>query len=281
MKEKNAGVATADPAVAAVTVRALNTAADYAACVKLQRDTWGARYEDCVPASLLKLAARTGGVAGGAFAPDGSLVGFVYGLAGMRDGVAFHWSHMLAVAPAYRNSGLGARLKEYQQATLRGSGVEQIRWTFDPLVARNAHLNLNKLGARVVEYVPDMYGATGSELHAFGTDRFVVAWQVDAEPPAARPVSAAWRSAPLVGGMDSDGAGPVAALEPPDASVLQSRAAVRIEVPADVEALPVAVARSWRATTRAAFLAYLLHGYEVQAFYVDGGRSFYVLSASS
>jgi predicted GNAT superfamily acetyltransferase len=265
--------------VEAVAVRPLSTAEDYAACVRLQRETWGESYADCVPASLLKLAARTGGVAGGAFAPDGRLVGFVYGITGVRDGLAFHWSHMLAVVPAYRNSGLGARLKAYQRAALRGSGIDTIQWTFDPLVARNAHLNLNKLGARVVEYVPDMYGDTGSELHAFGTDRLVVAWHVDTEPPRARRLAPEWRLAPIVGSAAGDGAAPDAPLAPPVAAELRSRPLVRIAIPLDVEQLPVAEARAWRAATRAAFLGHLLAGYTVHAFFSDGGRAFYVLAA--
>ena len=87
---------------------------------------------------------------------------------------------MLAVRPEARDHGIGRRLKLYQRSLVAELGVTQILWTFDPLVSRNAHLNLNALGARVTDYVPDMYGAdTGSALHqGIGTDRFVVAWEV-------------------------------------------------------------------------------------------------------
>ena len=100
----------------------------------------------------------------------------MFGITGVQEGQLVHWSHMLAVERAYRDHGLGRRLKECQRELLRELGVDTIYWTFDPLVARNAHLNLNRLGTTVREYVPDMYGDTGSPLHTFGTDRFVVAW---------------------------------------------------------------------------------------------------------
>src|SRR5581483_6808097 len=146
-------------------------------------------FSERVPAALLKVAQRIGGIAAGAFAPDGRIVGFVFGLTGIENGEIVHWSDMLAVHADFRDHGIGRHLKEFQRATLAPLGVTRIYWTFDPLVARNAHLNLNRLGARVVEYVPDMYGAeTSSSLHrGVGTDRFVVAWSINgtAAPAAA------------------------------------------------------------------------------------------------
>src|SRR5690606_28979184 len=101
----------------------------------------------------------------------------VFGLTGLEHGRLVHWSHMLAVRPEWRDLGVGTRLKAYQREAVARLGVEVIYWSFDPLMARNAHLNLNRLGARVAEYVEDMYGATGSTLHAgLGTDRLVVVW---------------------------------------------------------------------------------------------------------
>ena len=71
-------------------------------------------------------------------------------------------------------------MKLYQRELLLGRGVEIIFWTYDPLVARNAHINLNKLGTKIQEYVPDMYGEdTGSDLHrGIGMDRFIVRWPI-------------------------------------------------------------------------------------------------------
>jgi predicted GNAT superfamily acetyltransferase len=168
---------------------------------------------------------------------------------------------MLAVLPEYRNHGVGRRLKEYQRDVLRGLGVETIQWTFDPLVARNAHLNLNRLGAVVDAYVPDMYGDTGSALHAFGTDRFIVSWAVSGagspRPLAQLPES--WRRAPAA--QDAAPGSPV----------------VRIEIPRDVEGMKVEEARMWRARTREAFVRVLGSGYRVAAFVPGAPACAYIL----
>jgi len=183
-----------------------------------------------------------------------------------------HWSHMLAVRPEARDHGIGGRLKQYQRELVRARGVEWMYWTFDPLVARNAHRNFNGLGVTVREYVTDMYRDTGSELHAFGTDRFIVALQVDAP--------AVLRSTPVPGALgrvptlnDCSHADLTAALE--------RAGPVRIAVPFDVEVIRVEEAREWRAKTRAAFLAALEQGYQVSAFQRGEDRCFYILTKSN
>lgn len=254
------------PDTSALTLRPLSTHADYRACVRMQRDTWGSTADICVPASLLKVSQMVGGVCGGAFTADGRMVGFVYGLTGIRDGRRIHWSHMLAVAPEFRNHGVGRRLKEYQRAVLREQGIEMMYWTFDPLVARNAHLNLNRLGTQVQEYVADMYGDTGSELHASGTDRFVVSWGMTATGAAESPPS--WRIAPVVC-PDGDGE---------STWRLATAPVVRIEIPTDVETMDVTEAQVWRDATRQAFVLFLGDGYRVAGFVADAeSRCYYVL----
>src|SRR5437763_8535944 len=164
-------------------IRPLRTLDELRACVALQRETWGDEFTDVVPASILKVSQRVGGVAAGAFDADGKLLGFVYGVTGVEDGRIVHWSDMLAVRPEARNLGLGRRLKDFQRHAVHQVGRGVIYWTYDPLVARNAHLNINVFGACISEYVEDMYGETESPLHrGIGTDRFIVAWPVsDAE----------------------------------------------------------------------------------------------------
>jgi chorismate synthase len=282
MRRGSTGPVVVEVAAPELEVRALRTHAEYTACVRLQRETWGSRYADCVPASLLKVSQLVGGVCGGAFDEDGSLIGFVYGLTGMREGRLMHWSHMLAVAGTHRDRGVGRRLKEYQRAEVRSSGIEMIYWTFDPLVARNAHLNLNRLGSVIQEYVPDMYGSTGSRLHAFGTDRFVVAWPVAAGRVAPRPdVPRAWRAAP-VATPHGDGARPsvrlVSAASTAGVVAVDGQPVVRVEIPADIESLALPQARRWRKRTQGAFELLLGSGYAVTGFFSDErARCFYVL----
>jgi len=240
-----------------ITIRPVESRADMDACVELQRRTWGEAFSEVVPASMLQITAKMGGVAVGAFDGEGGLVGLVYGISGFRHGRPAHWSHMLAVRPEARNLGVGRRLKMRQKEMLLALGVETMYWTFDPLVSRNAHLNLNRLGARVAEYVPDMYGASNSELHQLGTDRFVVEWMLRDEA-----------------GQRSAGHAPVPA-PPPDA--------VEVPIPADIEAVErgsVEEARGWRASTRRAFVRLLSSGHEVVGFVPGAEQSKYIVAPS-
>jgi predicted GNAT superfamily acetyltransferase len=269
-----------------ITFRELHTHAEYDECVAIQKETWGAPFTEIVPASILMICQKVGGVVAGAFGPDGRMLGFVFGLTGIKDGRPAHWSHMLAVRDDLRGSGLGQQLKWYQRTLLLKRGVDVMYWTFDPLVSRNAHLNLNRLGAEIQAYVPDYYGAdTDSELHSgLGTDRFIVAWKLRGprtrRAQAGRPVTTYSRhtDAPVV---DSLTVGDIGSI--PEERDLPDSEWVRVEVPADIQAVKKhdpGVAWQWRAVTRRAFLHYLAKGYGVDGIYRDAdGRSFYVLTS--
>ena len=133
------------PKISGITIRPITDPAELEACVTIQHDTWGQTFSDIVPTSMLQITGKMGGVVSGAFNDAGRLLGLVYGITGIRHGRLSHWSHMLAVRPEVRNSGVGQALKFHQRGLLRDLGVEVMYWTFDPLVARNAHLNLNRL----------------------------------------------------------------------------------------------------------------------------------------
>ena len=240
-----------------VEIRNASSDADYAAIVELQRQTWGERFDDAVPPAILMISRKMGGVVAGAFDEAGRLLGFIYGLSGFRYGRRAHWSHMLAVARDARGLGLGRELKVFQRELLLPLGVETVYWTYDPLVARNANLNLNRLGALPVEYVVDMYGEdTGSVLHSgLGTDRFVVAW-----PIATSRVD--W----LVNGTPA--AAPTRAVPPfPVDETLPETAWV--EAPPNIGAIlrsSPETAFDWRRRTRAQFQELLGAGHEVTGF---------------
>jgi predicted GNAT superfamily acetyltransferase len=265
------------------TFRSLSTPEDYAACVELQRVTWGEAFTELVPPVILMLTRKVGGIAVGAFSED-ELAGFVYGLTGFRDGQPVHWSHMLAVHPQFEGRGIGRRLKEVQREQLLEQGIKSMRWSFDPLVARNAHLNYNRLGAKVFEYVPNMYGTdTGSILHSgLGTDRFVVEWSLVAPsvekllagtPPG---ITEAVSAAPIA---NTEEAGPfVRPIEGdlPDAPI------VRIEIPSDIDQIKansMELGKRWHSCTKRACLWYLERNYAVEGFYrePETGRCFYHL----
>lgn len=243
------------PQVPDVALRSLESHADYDACVSLQRATWGDDFRELVTPAMLQIAQKVGGIAVGAFVRD-QLVGFVFGLTGVRDRELVHWSHMLAVAEAYRDRGIGRHLKNRQRTALRALGVGRMLWTFDPLVARNAHLNLQRLGARVLEYVRDMYGENqmSRTMSVIGSDRFVVAWDLTTSEPRPEQTPEPEADAPLITDQDD----PL-----PDAAV------VRVGVPGDIQDLKQrdpAAAKAWRLGTRRAFEHYLGQGYAVRRF---------------
>ena len=241
-----------------VIIRRAETLADYEQCRAIQEEIWGAGFRELVPSTILLVSQTLGGVCAGAFGPDGRMLGFVFGMTGLRDGRLAHWSDMLAVRLEARGRHIGERLKYYQRELVRAIGVDTMFWTFDPLVARNAHLNLDRLGTRVVEYVPDMYGAdTGSPLHGgLPTDRFIVAWDLTRdgtgreEPP---------RSGVLVNPVRADGEPGIAGWS--DAPV------VRVAIPHDADAESAGRRSSWRAITRQALTHYLALGYDVVRFH--------------
>jgi predicted GNAT superfamily acetyltransferase len=251
-----------------IVIRPLASIADYDEALALQDETWGAGFSDRVPAAILRVAQKVGGVSAAAFDADGQMLGFVFGLTGVRDGRLVHWSDMLAVREHARGKHLGERLKIYQRDVLRDIGVQTMFWTFDPLVARNAHFNLNRLGAGIADYVPNFYGAnTGSILHGdLPTDRLVAEWELTAgtTAPARSANGTAGRSDDVPRTSIVDGGQPRGIVPLPDAP------RVRVPIPRDIETVlssDAAVALSWRLATRDAIMHYLARGYRVTAFH--------------
>ena len=265
---------------AGFSYRAFTSPEDAAACVTLQSEIWGGAF-DHVPASLIRVVTSIGGLAVGAFDPDGTLVGFVFSLAGIRDGQPIHWSHMLGVRESVRGSGVGRHLKELQREELARRGITRVLWTFDPLQARNAHLNFNRLGVRVIDYVENMYGITSSPLHhGLATDRLVVMLPTSEAVTGRRtPLHSPNGSTPILTPFPRPGD---LTVDIDDTSV----PSVLIEIPADLQRLIAGapdVAGTWRLATRASFLRAIRRGYEVVGLRRDlaTDRAFYVLVASS
>ena len=240
-----------------IELRNASSEEDYAAIVELQRETWGDSFDDAVPPPMLKISQKMGGVVAGAFDEAGRMLGFIYGMSGFRFGERAHWSHMLAVTRDARGLGLGRELKAFQRQFLLGLEVKTVYWTYDPLVARNANLNLNRLGALPVEYVEDMYGQdTGSILHSgLGTDRFIVAWAIGSE-----------RVAGLMEGGPAAGPTRDTPPFPVDETMVNT---AWVEVPPNIGSILRSApgdAADWRRRTRGQFQEHLVNGYAVTGF---------------
>ena len=289
---------------AAYDIRPFETIEELRECVALQEETWGEGFSERVSPAILKVSQLLGGVAAGAYDASGSLVGFVFGMTGLRDGEVVHWSDMLAVRESARDTGLGTKLKAYQRGQVMGLGIEKMFWTFDPLRARNAYLNLNKLGAVVREYAENMYGDSDSPLHSgIGTDRFIALWLLSSERVRARiddgEASARARVAPRASGAGRLDPGvdhppihegdTLLALdarigpdhpEPLDPDLAWRGDRIAVKIPSDIAAVmadDLELARAWRRATRSAFTSYLSAGYEVRGFQRGAETSAYLL----
>jgi predicted GNAT superfamily acetyltransferase len=159
-----------------IEVRKIVSIPDMEACVQLQKAVWQFRDLDIIPRRMFAVANAVGGQVLGAWAGE-QLIGYALAIPGLRDGRPYFHSHMLAVAPEYRNRGVGKMLKLAQREDALARGIELIEWTFDPLEIKNAFFNIEKLGAIVRRYTPDFYGASTSPLHGnLPTDRLHAEW---------------------------------------------------------------------------------------------------------
>ena len=166
------------------TIRECTTIEEFDGCVALQREAFGLPDLELSPRRHLIVSRQAGGWTLGAFVAD-RLVGFVHHLAAVRGDEVFGYSHMMAVAKDYQNKGVGLRLKLAQRERALQEGRKLIKWTWDPMMARNAHFNLNRLGATVNMYADDFYGVdynTDSSLTervGLPSDRLIATWNLD------------------------------------------------------------------------------------------------------
>jgi predicted GNAT superfamily acetyltransferase len=236
----------------AIDVRLVRTHDEYAACEAMSRDIWGAAERNVVPRELLLTMQLNGGLVHGAFLPDGRLVGFCFGFAGWRDGRLRLCSHQLGVLPEFRGDGIGIALKEAQRRDALRLGYQLVTWTFDPLEAKNAYINLHRLGCIARSYDRDHYGTMEDELNrGLPSDRFEAEWWLTRTKPPAAPANPV-----VLLRAEPDGT-------PARGDRLQPDRAALIEVPADfqgVKRTSLELALRWRMESRAAFEAALEAG---------------------
>jgi predicted GNAT superfamily acetyltransferase len=242
----------ADP----LTIRDVDDAEGYRHVERLQRAVWGFSERSVVPAHVLYVAASSGGILLGAY--DGETpVGFALGFLGEKEGRRCHVSHMLGVLPAYQGRGVGAAIKQRQRERATAQGHDLMVWTFDPLEAANAHLNLTKLGARSRTYYPDLYGNLGNRLNrGLPTDRLLVEWELRT-PLTAHPGP----GVPLLGSRDGWPE------RSPDG--MADGQPLTIAIPPSIQRLKQenpALARQWRKAVREAFIEVFDRGYAAVEF---------------
>ncbi len=149
------------------------------ACL-IQREVWNIDDLEIVGRIQLKAVQHAGGSVLVGETNEGAIGGFAYALSAWVNGENFWHSDMLAVRPQFRGTGLGQALKWAQRDHALQRGLQRITWTFDPMQAGNAHLNLELLGATSRKYLSDFYGVTTSALHhGLPTDRLLASWELE------------------------------------------------------------------------------------------------------
>ena len=189
--------------------------------------------------NLLQAMVHSGAYLSGAFV-DGNCVGAAFAFPATTGGLHLH-SHMTAVLDNFRDKGIGYALKVDQYKWAKLNNYKEITWTFDPLVARNAKLNILKLGVDISAYYPNFYGDMPDELNAGDeSDRVMASLKVVGDVPT-----------------------PKTAITTPDKS------AVLIAIPDDIVAIRVkdiAENLRWRRSVRDEFMGALARGGKVIGF---------------
>lgn len=258
-----------------IKIRSINTLTDLRKCHEIQRTTWGFTDLMVFPYTQLISAAHNGGVLLGAYVND-ELVGFVYGYLGMSGSKLYHFSQRMGVLPQYQSLGIGLKLKLAQREQMLRQGIDLIVWTYDPLLGKNAALNIEKLGGFVRHYARDIYGAVNNPLQVgLSTDRFLLEWELmsdrvrerirSSEP---RPRAEEWLKQDkhrLVNYVAWEGNLP----RPVALDLEMEEDTLLVQIPPDLNAIKridLSIARGWRESTRDIFETYFKRGYVVTGF---------------
>lgn len=216
-----------------------------------------------VSTDMLRALVHSGNYVSGAYL-DGDLVGGSVGFFGSPLGLDLH-SHMAGVSTAGRGRNVGYALKFHQRDWALQRGIEQITWTFDPLVARNAFFNLGKLGALPTSYHRDFYGDVGDELGGGDeSDRLLVTWHIKDPRPVPAPDSGSLTAAGAVTVIDDSVPG-----EPRVVPDSMHAEVIVVPIPTDIETMrredPAAASR-WRLASRVVLEELLADGERTAAF---------------
>jgi predicted GNAT superfamily acetyltransferase len=278
-----------------ISIRILETPQEMEDAEQIQAIVWPGSDMDVVPGHMMLTAAHNGGLVLGAYEGE-KMVGMLFGFIGLYDTPdgprPKHCSHQMGVHPDARDAGIGFALKRAQWQFVRQQGLDRITWTYDPLLSRNGHLNIARLGAVCNTYLREVYGEMRDGLNAgLASDRF----QVDLWVHSARVEQRLADQPRIVPNLRDLEAAGVRGLyqvrylgdliRPPASLGAIDQSSFLAEIPADFLKLKTAdfgLARDWRFFSREVFETCFAAGYLVTDFIYDTStdqpRSYYVLS---
>jgi predicted GNAT superfamily acetyltransferase len=252
------------------TIRDLKDYEEMVAVRELQREIWGFDEPDVgLYPPVLNTAAKNGGVVLGAFDDEtGRMVGFLFSFLGREPGGPFKLcSQAMGVLKGWRRQGIAEALKQVQRERTVAQGLSLITWTYDPLEAPNAYLNLHKLRAISRTYWRDVYGSEFGKLNAgLPTDRLVAEWWVRGRRLERESEDELewWDAVPI---FEVTGAGVERWIA--RANLVLEDELLQLEVPADIhpiKATNLELALDWRLKIRKAFEKYFEQGYITSDF---------------
>ena len=168
-----------------IKIRVLNSFESQIKARKVFDETWLLEIGTEITSNLLQAMVHSGSYLSGAFLGE-KIVGAAFAFPATNNGLHLH-SHMTAVLPEFRDKGVGYALKIDQWNWAKKQRYSHLSWTFDPLVRRNAKLNIAKLGVDISAYFPNFYGDMPDALNAGDeSDRLMVSWRTDIDAPKAR-----------------------------------------------------------------------------------------------
>jgi predicted GNAT superfamily acetyltransferase len=281
-----------------ITIRPLRVLSEMPQAVELQKVYWGEDAESVIPAHMLFSLAAHGGHVLAAF--DGArIVGVLVGFIGTSEDNPTRpamanlqiVSKRMVVLPEYRSHGVGYRLKLAQRDYALQQGIRLVTWTFDPLLAPNAHLNIRKLGCICESYLIDYYGTEGGGgLAALGSsDRLLAEWWVTKHRVEER-ISGTRPPLTLAQYLDAStiilNPAQAGTFAQPSAEIAKPPTSLALaEIPPnymEMKDADPALAQAWRLHLRELFTRTFAAGYVVTDFVreaLDGrARAFYVLS---
>ncbi|MGA2198373.1 MAG: GNAT family N-acetyltransferase [Nitrososphaerales archaeon] len=262
-----------------IAVRKLESPDDFEEAEEVQMSAWGMGPRGATPKEVMIAVNDNGGLVLGAFEGK-KMVGFALTLVGYRGGSVYMYSHMTGVAKEYQSRGIGFLIKRKQREISLARGFSSIAWTFDPIIARNAHFNFRKLGVVARNYLVDYYGPMTDSINAgWPTDRFLCEWFI--EPRMQRLVRSYGRHPPREPHTVIERRGRGSDSFCHEWRIDTSAEKALVDIPPDVVGLKSRhpeEGNRWREATREIFQAYFGAGYSAVALLEKSGNLQYLLT---